>query len=114
MLKDEILEVLELFEKYQIPEEQQRELFAHGLHFDFTYGDPDYNGRNQHLTVFGVGILLKTCLETKRRLNVKKLLKAPYMFQDENFIKEIADAQEPSHDTIRTLGKKRSSNNNKR
>ena len=36
MLKDEILEILDLLNKYNIPEETQRELFKKGLYFDFT------------------------------------------------------------------------------
>ena len=49
MLKDEILEILDLLNKYNIPEESQRELFEEGLYFDFTYGDPDPTNKNQHL-----------------------------------------------------------------
>ena len=40
MLRDELLEILEIFDAYNISEEDQRSLFEHGLHFDFTYGDP--------------------------------------------------------------------------
>jgi len=49
MIKDEILEILKIFDELQIPEEMQRELFKNGLKFDFTYGDSDTNNINQHL-----------------------------------------------------------------
>ena len=55
MLKDEILEILDLLDKYNIPEERQRSLFEKGIHFDFTYGDPDYGNPNPTLTIFGIG-----------------------------------------------------------
>ena len=105
MLKEEILEILELFEKYEIPEESQRKLFEKGLHFDFTYGDPDPTNKNQTLTVFGVGILLKTCLENNIRINIKKLIEEPYMFQEEGLIKEVAKEQKRSYPKIKRLGK---------
>lgn len=105
MLKEEILEILEIFDKYKIPEESQRKLFEHGLHFDFTYGDPDPTNKNQTLTVFGVGILLKTCLENNIRINVKQLLDAPYMFQDEELIQEVAKEQNRHYRRIKRLGK---------
>ncbi len=105
MLKEEILEILELFDKYEIPEESQRQLFEQGLHFDFTYGDPDPTNKNQHLNIFGIGILLKTCLENNIRINVKKLLDEPWMFQDEGLIKEIAKEQKRSYPKIKRLGK---------
>ena len=54
MLKDEILEILDLLDKYNIPEERQRSLFEKGIHFDFTYGDPDYGNPNPTLTIFGI------------------------------------------------------------
>jgi hypothetical protein len=105
MLKDEIIEILDLLNKYNIPEESQRELFEKGLHFDFTYGDPDPSNKNQQLNIFGVGILLKTCLENNIRINVKKLLDEPWMFKDENLIKEVAMAQNRCKVKIKTLGK---------
>ena len=105
MLKDEILEILDLFDKYQISEDNQRKLFEKGLYFDFTYGDPDPTNKNQHLNIFGIGILLKTCLENNIRININKLLNEPYMFKDEDLIKEVAIAQNRHNVKIRTLGK---------
>ena len=105
MLKDEILEILDLFDKYQISEDNQRKLFEKGLYFDFTYGDPDPMNKNQQLSIFGVGILLKTCLENNIRINIKQLLEEPWMFQDENLIKEVAKEQNRSYVRIKRLGK---------
>ena len=91
MLREEIQEALDLFDEFKIPEEDQRRLFEEGLHFDFTYGDPDYGNINQHLNVFGVAMLLKTCRENKIRINIKQLLKEPWMFPDESLVKKVAE-----------------------
>ena len=105
MLKDEILEILDLLNKYNISEENQKKLFENGLYFDFTYGDPDPTNKNQHLNIFGIGILLKTCLENNIRINVNRLLDEPWMFQDEDLIKEVAKEQYRHSQRIRRLGK---------
>ena len=97
MLKEEIAEIFDLFEYYKIPENEQRRLFERGLHFDFTYGDPDFNHINQHLNVFGVGILLKTCKERNIEIDVEELLDEPEMFPDEGLIKEVAELQNSYH-----------------
>ena len=102
MLRDEIREVLELFDEYKISEDDQRKLFEEGLFFNFTYGDPDYQNRNQRLNVFGVAILLKTCRENNIRLNVKRLLKEPYMFQSEDLICDIASIQDQQYKYVHT------------
>ena len=106
MLKDEILEILDLLNKYNVPEESQRKLFEKGLYFDFTYGDPDPTNKNQHLNIFGIGILLKTCMENNIRININKLLDEPWMFQDEDLIKEVANVQYRRKVKIKTLGGK--------
>ncbi len=106
MLRDELLEILEIFDAYNISEEDQRSLFEHGLHFDFTYGDPDYGNINQHLNVFGVAMLLKTCRENKIRINVKKLLREPWMFEDEELIKKIAQVQNGYTSIVKKLGER--------
>ena len=107
MLKEEILEILDLLNRYNIPEEKQRELFKNGLSFNFTYGDPDPTNKNQHLSIFGVGILLKTCLENNMQIDVKELINEPWAFQDQNLIKEVAMAQNHGKTRIKTLGDNR-------
>ena len=95
-----------LFDYYKIPEERQRDIFENGIHFDFTYGDPDPTHRNSHLNVFGVGILLKTCKENKIRISIKQLLNEPWMFKDEELIRDVANMQNGHHYTrIRKLGR---------
>ena len=105
MIKDEILEILKIFDELQISEEMQRELFKNGLKFDFTYGDPDTNNINQHLNIFGVGMLLKTILAGHTEYNVKKLLEQPYSFPDEKLIKEISKLQDGKRSKVKTLVK---------
>lgn len=107
MVKDEILEILALFDKYKISDERQRELFESGIYFDFTYGDPDPMHRNQHLNIFGIGMLLKTCRECHIRININKLIDEPYNFPYEELVKEIAVAQKSSYVKVRRLGGKR-------
>ena len=104
MLRDEIMEVLDLFDKYNISDENRRKLFSEGLYFDYTYGDPDPQGINQHLNFFGVGILLKTCLENDIKIDINQLLIQPYLFSDATLIKEIADAQNNQGIKPKTLG----------
>ena len=104
MLKDEILEVLDLFEKFQISDEKQREIFKNGLYFDYAYGDP--SPKNQHLNFFGVGILLKTCLENNIEIDVNQLIDTPYMFGNEELIKKIALLQDSKDETQKDSKKK--------
>lgn len=104
MLREQVAEILDIFDKFGIPEDEQRRLFEHGLYFDFTYGDPDPNHINQHLTVFGVAILLKTCLDNNIRVNIHQLLNEPYMFRDEALVKQVAEAQHPRYRRISGLG----------
>ena len=61
MLNDDLNEILCIFNKFDISEEDQRRIFSKGIYFDFTYGDPDPNHRNKQLDVFGVWILLLKC-----------------------------------------------------
>lgn len=105
MLRDEIEEILDLFDEYGISEIDQRSLFEKGLHFDFTYGDPDYGNPNPTLTIFGVGILLKTFKEHNMRIDIKKLLEQPYRFENEELVRAIANAQH-SDTRIPRLGKR--------
>ena len=107
MLREEILEILDLFDMYKIPEDDQRRLFENGLYFDFTYGDPDPRNRNQRLNVFGMGMLLKTCKENGIKLNVKQLLQEPYNFKNEELIKHVANEQTPKYTKVRKLGNKK-------
>ena len=93
MLRNELLETLDLFDQYNMTEENQRELFENGLDFNFTYGDPDPTDRNQHLTVFGVSALLKTCQEHNVEIDANALVREPYRFPNEALIKEIASSQ---------------------
>ena len=86
MLKDEILEVLDLFEKFQISDEKQREIFKNGLYFDYAYGDP--SPKNQHLNFFGVGILLKTCLENNIEIDVNQLIDTPALLPNHYCLRE--------------------------
>ena len=101
---DDIEEVMELFNKYKIPEYDQQRIIRNGIHFDFTYGDPDYNNINQTLDVYGVGTLLKTCSENKIRINIKQLLKEPWMFPDESLVKKVAEECRLNHIKIKKLG----------
>ncbi len=110
MLKEELLEILELFNKYKISEEDQRKLFENGLYFDFTYGDPDPSNKNQRLNIFGIGMLLKTCYENNITINIKQLINEPYYFPYEDLVKQVAIAQRKSYTMVSMLGRKTSFN----
>ena len=107
MLKDEIAEIFELFDYYKIPENEQRRLFERGLYFDFTYGDPDLDRRNQHLNVFGVGILLKTCQERGIDIDIEDLLDEPEQFKNEDLVSEVAQAQHANRGIVFKLGERK-------
>ena len=51
-------------------------------------------------------MLLKTCRENKIRINVKKLLREPWMFEDEELIKKIAQVQNGYTSIVKKLGER--------
>lgn len=90
-LKEEILEMLEIFELYQIPEDKQKELISKGgLDFDFTYGDPDPHNRNKSFNVFEVADILKVCNILSIPLDANHMIDYPFDTEYEELINGLA------------------------
>jgi hypothetical protein len=107
MLKEEIAEIFDLFDYYNIPEDSQRGIFSRGVNFDFTYGDPDYNHINENLDVFGVGMLLKYCKENNINIDISEIIYTPILFKNKSLVKDVADAQRYKYyGKIKKLGTK--------
>ena len=98
MVKEEILEILELFDQYKITEENQRIIIEEGLHLNFTFGAPDPSHRNKTLNVFGVGLLLRICEEYHIRININTIIKDPWKLPEyEELINEVVTIQKYSN-----------------
>ena len=104
MVRDEILEILDLLDNVGVSEENKRKIFSDGLFFDFTYGDPDPKHKNRHLNIFGIGMLIKTLKEERNRISINKIIDAPHTFYDDDLIRAISDIQS-GYSRIRKLGK---------
>lgn len=89
MLRDEVIEMLDIFDEYQIPEDNQRKIISNGVDFDFTYGDPDPHKRNKYLNAFQFAELLKTCKRMNIPLDVNHMLEKPYSLEYENLLNFI-------------------------
>lgn len=76
-MKEELLEALDIYEFFKIPEEKQRHILSFGMHFDFTYGDADRENRNRHYDFLQFAHFLKICKELDIDLDIKHLLEQP-------------------------------------
>lgn len=104
MLRDEILEALDIFDECGISEDDQRTLFKDGLYFNYTYGDPDYNHENRHLDALKVATLIKTLKAYKKKFEVNDMLYNSYKFCYGDLVREIAD-MDGSFYKIKRLGR---------
>lgn len=78
MLREEINHVLDIFDSYQMTEEQQKRVLLHGIDFDFTWGDPDPTNRNRKLDCFEAAKFLEMCRDINIDIDVDHLLSTPY------------------------------------
>ena len=60
-LKKELNEMLKIFNFFKISEEQQREIISHGVDFNQTFGDIDYDSRNRQFDCFKFSRFLIYC-----------------------------------------------------
>ena len=60
MLKEELIEALEILERNGVSEQKQRDILLNGINFDYTWGDPDPQRLNRKLNFFQVAELYKT------------------------------------------------------
>ena len=104
MVRDEIIEILDLLDESKVSEENQRKVFSNGLSFNYTYGDPDYRGINKHLNIFGIGMLIKTLKAERRRLSINKIINSPWEFDDHHLLEEIDEFQK-NNTRVKILGK---------
>lgn len=73
-MKEELLEALEIYNYFRIPEEKLRMILAYGFSFDFTYGDKDREKANRHYDFLSFANFLKICKELDIDLDIKNLL----------------------------------------
>ncbi len=85
-LIDEVFEALEIFEYYNIPEQEQRDLFNQTIYFDFTYGDPDPGKQNRYVGVLQFAKLLQICKEINLVIDVNDVLKRPWAFEHSELV----------------------------
>ena len=76
-LKNEINEMLEIFNIYEIPVETQRYIITHGVYFDFAYG-PDRSGINRNFDCFKFSRFLKFCINSNFKLNANEMIRKPW------------------------------------
>ena len=60
-LKKELNEMLKIFNFFKISEEQQRDIISNGVHFNYTWGDIDYDHRNRQFDCFKFSRFLIYC-----------------------------------------------------
>ena len=94
MLKEEILKVLEVYDKHNLSEKYQRYVFENGgVYFDYTYGDPDYNHKNRHLDIFEFAALLDVCETLGLKITADEIVRKPWAFEPEHLVRDIADGK---------------------
>ena len=77
-LRNDINEALDILDSYQISDERQREIVTSGVHFNFTYGDPDYKDVNRRFDCFKFARMLKFCQDAGYDLDVQEMLRSPW------------------------------------
>ena len=96
MFKDDVMEVLDIFQEYHVSAETQREVLLNGLYFNYTWGDPDPYGQNKFLNFFQVGTLLRYLKHNNMEFDVEKLFHLPYDFEYPEIVAMIADGRIPT------------------
>lgn len=81
MPSDEIIETFDIFNLYQITEENQRLVFENGIYFDFTKGSLDPTKRNKRLTAFGFSKLLKMCHQMHIPIDANNIIEEPFKYE---------------------------------
>lgn len=81
MLRDELLEMIELFDLYNITEENQRRIIENGIYFDFTRGSIDLAKRNKRLTPLEFAKLLKMCATMHIPLDANDIIERPIQYE---------------------------------
>ena len=85
MLKNEVLEMLDLFNQFEITAENQWEIINNGIDFDFTFGGIDWQNRNKKLGAFEIVSILKECKERNISLDVNDMINNPWLQCYERF-----------------------------
>lgn len=106
MFKDDVMEVLNIFQEFRISGATQRKIFNEGLYFNYTWGDPDPNHINKHLDFFQVATLLRYLKHNNMKFNLNGLLKHPYNFEYPEIVKMVAGGQIPFDQKVKRRGRK--------
>ena len=68
-LKEELIEMIEIFDYFNIPEDEQRNLITSGLYFVFDYHD------TKKLDCFGAANFLKLCKNVDSEFDANQMIK---------------------------------------
>jgi hypothetical protein len=68
-LKEELIEMAEIFDYYNIPEDEQRNIITSGLYFEFNYHD------TKRLDCFSAAELLKLCKNIDPEFDANQMIK---------------------------------------
>lgn len=104
MLRNEINDALVIFNEFGITEDRQRNLFNNGIHFDFTYGDPDPFHRNKKLGVLEFATLLKTCKYYGISIDANEIVDHPYDSSYEELVKMVYDENNKYKIKVKKVG----------
>jgi len=73
-LKEEMNEMLDIFDAYQIPEDVQKYVITEGIYFCFSYGI-DRSGIDRDFDCFKFARFLKFCKDNGVNLDANKIIK---------------------------------------
>ena len=79
-LKKELNEMLKIFNFFKISEEQQREIISHGVDFNYTFGDIDYDSRNRQFDCFKFSRFLIYCKKCGVPFDMNNFLSVKFEF----------------------------------
>ena len=87
-LKEELDEMLNLFDYFKIPEKKQRDIIMNGVDFNYTWGDIDYNHHNRKFDCLKFTRFLKYCKESGVPFDMDNYLAEKFMYFVHEFDKQ--------------------------
>ena len=75
--REEMVEMLDIFDYYGITEKKQRKVVTEGVDFNYTWGDIDYNHENKQYDCFKFARFLVFCKNNGYNLNANRFLDCP-------------------------------------
>lgn len=103
-LEDELMDIVMIFDYYQIPEERQRYLICNGVLFEFSRND------RVKLNCFRFAKLLEMCKRLYANFDVNKMLSDNYQGHDsayESLVKLFLENEKDEKERQKTIGVKK-------